>query len=96
MSRTLFPGTTFIPIIVLAMRSVPISAVTKSTCASLFLLLHKVCINHAVHTEFAIAHRVLPLLTAHYDFTVLEHNIDTDFIHQRDRLQQLLLPAQAP
>ena len=96
MSRTLFPGTTFIPIIVLAMRSVPISAVTKSTCASLFLLLHKVCINHAVHTEFAIAHRVLPLLTAQYDFTVLEHNIDTDFIHQRDRLQQLLLPAQAP
>ena len=96
MSRTLFPGTTFIPIIVLAMRSMPISAVTKSTCTSLFELLHKVCINHAVHTKFAIAHRVLPFLTAHYEATVFVHNIDDDFIYRRDRLQQLLLPAQAP
>jgi hypothetical protein len=90
-SRTLFPGTTFIPIIVLAMRSLPFSAVTKSMCASLFQLLHIVCKNHAVHTEFVVDNMVLALLTSHYAATVQMFAIDNNFLYQRHRFEQLLL-----
>jgi len=90
-SGTVFPGTTFIPIIVLAMRSLPISAATKDTCASLFTLLYILCENHAVHTEFVVTHRVLHFLSAHYEAPVLEGNIDVEFMFERNRFEQLLL-----